>query len=78
MARNSQPVVGLLLALCIAAALAAKDESFFADIQASSRVTKVKTAGSGSYDYAKTELSCLSQLNFKSCRYVHYFHCLCL
>jgi len=68
MARSTAFAAGLLLC-CLAVASAAYPTTFLADTLANSKGSvKAKTA-SGYYGYADTEVACLQQLNFKSCRY---------
>lgn len=67
MTRHSKAMFGFLMVFCVASASATSDRGFFADNLSSSKVSKVKTANY--YGYSNTELSCLSQINFKSCRY---------
>jgi hypothetical protein len=69
MARNCKGMIGLLMVFFFASASALGDRGFFADNLSSSKVSKVKTANY--YGHSNTELSCLSQLNFKSCRFVY-------
>lgn len=68
MTRHSKAMFGFLMVFCVASASATSDRGFFADNLSSSKVSKVKTANY--YGYSNTELSCLSQINFKSCRWV--------
>lgn len=67
MALFSSAMYGLLIVLSVVCASAADESGFLVEMAGSSKINKVKTAN---YGYGQTELSCLSQLNFKSCRFV--------
>jgi hypothetical protein len=62
---------GFALAIVLSVVCAAAvDESGFLVEMSDTNISKVKTANY--YGYGQTELSCLSQLNFKSCRLVEF------
>jgi len=70
MTRQGQLALAVLGALCIAAA--AVEPTFLADNLSrgkSGAKTPVKAKASSYYGYADTEIACLNQQNFKSCRY---------